>query len=44
LREFVNDPKKAETFIEANKPIAIVLIKTKMDNASRFIQQQLVFI
>uniref|UniRef100_A0A915LVS4 Polyribonucleotide 5'-hydroxyl-kinase Clp1 P-loop domain-containing protein n=1 Tax=Meloidogyne javanica TaxID=6303 RepID=A0A915LVS4_MELJA len=42
LREFVNDPKKAENFIEANKPIAIVLIKTKMDNASRFIQQQLI--
>ncbi|CAK5076586.1 unnamed protein product [Meloidogyne enterolobii] len=41
LREFVNDPKKAESFIENNKPIAIVLIKTKMDNASRFIQQQL---
>uniref|UniRef100_A0A1I8C179 CLP1_P domain-containing protein n=1 Tax=Meloidogyne hapla TaxID=6305 RepID=A0A1I8C179_MELHA len=41
LREFVNDPKKAVTFIENYKPIAIVLIKTKMDNASRFIQQQL---
>ncbi|KAF7638796.1 CLP1_P domain-containing protein [Meloidogyne graminicola] len=42
LREFVNEPKKTVEFIEKYKPIAIVLVKTKMDNASKFIHQQMI--